>query len=58
MDKKDFYTVEEAAELLKVGKRSLEDELRDGNLKGSKRFSKWFILHSDLLEYIEKGKSK
>ena len=56
MDKKDFYTIDEACELLKVSKRSLEDEIRSGSLKASKRFSRWYILHSDLLTYIKGGK--
>ena len=58
MDNKDFYTVEEACERLKVSKRSLEDELRSGNLKASKRFSRWYIMHKDLLAYLQSGKEK
>jgi len=56
MEKKDFYTVEEACALLSVSKRSLEDELRSGNIKASKRFARWYILHTDLVAYIKAGK--
>lgn len=58
MEKKDFYTVEEACEMLKISKRSLEDEIRAGNLKARKRFAKWYIFHSDLLEYLKGGETK
>ena len=58
MSQKDFYTVDEVCELLKVSKRSLEDELRAGNLKASKRFARWYIMHKDLLAYIQAGKYK
>jgi excisionase family DNA binding protein len=53
---KEFYTVLEAAELLGVTKQTIEAAIRRGELVGSKRFNRWFILHSDLLEYIAAGR--
>lgn len=53
--KKDFYTVEEATEVLGMSKRSLEDEIRAGELKAYKRKSRWYIMHCDILAYIQSG---
>ena len=56
MNENDFYTAEQAAELLGCTKKVLEAKLRSGELVGSKRLNKWFVLRSDLLEYLEGGR--
>ena len=53
MEDKDFYTVEEAAQKMGVSKRSIEEAVKSQQLKGHKRFSKWYIFHQDLLEFIK-----
>lgn len=51
-----FYTAEQAANLLSSTKKVIEKKLRAGEVKGSKRLGKWFILRSDIIAYIEEGK--
>jgi hypothetical protein len=52
----DILTDEAAADLLKCHLKSLQKELREGKLKGTKRMGKWYILKSDLIDYIRSGK--
>lgn len=52
----DFYTAEEASAKLGCTKKILEAKLRAGELVGSKRLGKWFILRSDLIAWIEGGR--
>lgn len=47
-----IYTVEQAAEILQVSVNSVRSELKDGNIKGKKRFGKWYVLRSALIEYV------
>lgn len=56
MAENDFYNVEQAAELLGCTKKVLEAKLRAGEIVGSKRLNKWFILHADLMAYLEAGR--
>lgn len=51
-----FYTSEQIADLLGSSKKVIEKKLRNKEIQGSKRLGKWFILRSDLIDYIEKGK--
>ena len=51
-----FYTSEQLAELLGSNKKVIEKKLREKEITGSKRLGKWFILRSDLIEYIRQGK--
>ncbi len=51
-----FYTTEQIAELLGANKKVVEKKLREKEIIGAKRFGKWFVLRSDLIAYIEKGK--
>lgn len=46
---------EQVAEILNSSKKVVEKELREGKLKGYKRLSKWFVLKSDLIQYIRTG---
>lgn len=52
-----FYTAEQLAELLGSNKKVIEKKLRDKEIKGSKRLGKWFVLRSDLIDYIEQGRA-
>ena len=52
-----FYTSEELAELLGSNKKVIEKKLREKEILGSKRLGKWFVLRSDLIEYINQGKA-
>lgn len=52
----DFYTAAEVAEKLGCTKKILEAKLRAGEIIGSKRLGKWFILRSDLIRFIEEGR--
>ena len=56
MENREFYTLEQAMEMLELGRRTLEDEIRAGELKAYKRKSRWYILHSDLVKYVKTGK--
>jgi len=48
-----IYTVDTACDLLGVKPNTLRKELRKGKIKGHKKLNKWFILHSDVIEYIK-----
>lgn len=52
-----FYTTEQLADILGANKKVIEKKLRDKEIIGSKRLGKWFVLRSDLIDYIEKGRS-
>lgn len=52
---KEVYTTDEAATFLGIAKRTVEEEIRKGGLKAYKRFSKWYVFHNDLMEYIKQG---
>lgn len=51
----EILDAEKVAEMLNSSKKVVERELREGNLKGTKRLNKWFILKSDLIDYIKRG---
>lgn len=53
----DFYTLEDAAEKLKVTERYIRDQIASGELIAHKRGKRFYILHSDLVSFIEKGKT-
>jgi len=42
---------------LNSAKQVIERKLREGEIKGAKRLNKWFVLKSDLVKYIEEGKT-
>ena len=48
-----IYTVETAAEYLTIGTRKLTDTIRAGELTAYKKFNRWYILHSDIVEFIK-----
>jgi predicted site-specific integrase-resolvase len=49
----NIYTVKSAAELLKSNPQSIRRLINEGKLKASKKLNKWYILHSDILEYLK-----
>ncbi|MBL7815931.1 MAG: helix-turn-helix domain-containing protein [Saprospiraceae bacterium] len=52
----DFYTLEKAAEKLEVTERYVRDQIANGSLKAYKRGKRFYILHSDLIDFIRNGK--
>jgi excisionase family DNA binding protein len=48
-----FYTIEQVAERLNCNPRTARDLIKENKLKGYKKLRKWYVLHSDLLEYIK-----
>ena len=48
-----IYTLTELMEVLQVGERTLLDALRDGSLKGYKKFRRWYVFHADLEAFIK-----
>ena len=48
----EILNAEQVEEVLNYSKKVIERELREGKLAGHKRLSKWFVLKSDLIEYI------
>ena len=53
-----ILTSERAALLLDVSERYIEDALRAGELKGSKRASRWYVTSDDLMTWIKSGAKK
>lgn len=51
----EILTADKVADILNSSKKVVERELREGKMKGSKRLGKWFILKSDLIEYVREG---
>jgi excisionase family DNA binding protein len=53
---KDFYLIEQASQKLGVTVRYVRDAINDGELKGYKRGKRFYVLHTDLMEYVKSGK--
>lgn len=54
MEKKDFYTPEEAAEMLNSNVQTIRRLIKLGELKAYYKLRKYYILHSDLINYIKR----
>jgi excisionase family DNA binding protein len=52
----DFYTLEKASDKLEVTERYVRDQIANGELKAFKRGKRFYILHSDLIEFVKTGK--
>ncbi|MCH2043428.1 MAG: helix-turn-helix domain-containing protein [Saprospiraceae bacterium] len=52
-----FYTIDAASELLSCNPRVLRSKINTGELKAYKQLKRWFIFHSDLIEFIKNGNS-
>lgn len=48
----EILTSSKVAEMLEVSQRVVENKLRSGEMKGYKKFNKWFILKSDLIRFL------
>lgn len=57
MSSDNFYNVKDASEKLGCNERVLRSKLGKGEIKGYKRMNKWYILHSDIVAYIQAGKT-
>lgn len=61
-NEKEFYTVEQLAALLSITERTVLESIRNSEIKAYKRFKKWYVLHTDVLDFLyssdtnEKGK--
>lgn len=53
-----IYTLEQAAEVLNANVQVLRKKIKGGEIKAYKRLRKWYILHSDLVEYIKGGETE
>jgi excisionase family DNA binding protein len=49
------YSVQEAAQETSLSVPYLRNEIRDGNLKATRRGVRVLILHDDLIDYLKKG---
>lgn len=50
-----IYSLWEAAKLLKVSSEYVSKELREKRMTGYKRARRWYVFHSDLVEWIKAG---
>ena len=48
----NIYSVAEAAEKLKTNPPAIRKLIKNGELKAYKKLRKWYILHSEILEYL------
>ena len=48
----EILTSDRVAEILDVSKRVIEDKLRSKEMKGYKKFNKWYVLKSELIEFL------
>lgn len=48
----EILNADQVAEILNSSKKVVERELREGKMIGHKRLNKWFILKSNLIDYI------
>ena len=52
-----IHTVEDVSKTLKVSPETIRKLCRTGQLKAYKKLRKWFILESDLIDWIKKDLS-
>lgn len=53
--KDEVYTVEKLAAYLGCSDRIILEALRAGTLKGHKFAKKWYVLHSELVNFIKQA---
>jgi excisionase family DNA binding protein len=51
-NEKEFYTVEQLATLLSITERTVLESIRKAEIKAYKRFKKWYVLHTDVLDFL------
>ena len=54
MDKKEFYTTEEVAQLLNSNVQTVRNLIKTKQLKAYFKLRKYYVLHSDLINYIKR----
>ena len=55
---KEILTIEEAAEYLQIGKRSVYKLAKEGTIPGKKILNKWRFEKGSLREWVREGKGK
>jgi excisionase family DNA binding protein len=55
MMEKEILTIEEAADYLQIGKRSIYKLVKDGKIPGKKVLNKWRFEKKSLREWVSKG---
>jgi len=55
MVENEIYTLEKVAEKLDVSERYIRDQISNSELKAFKRGRRFYILHSDLVGFIQSG---
>ena len=55
---KEILTIEEAAEYLQIGKRSVYKLAKEGKIPGKKILNKWRFEKGSLREWVREGKVK
>ena len=58
MEEIKIYTLEEAAEILKVTRRSIYNYINEKKLRAVKVGREWRVSHKDLADFAYKGTSK
>lgn len=56
MNNDEIYTLDKLAVKLEVTERYIRDQIAAGELKAYKRGKRFYVLHSDLIEFIKAGK--
>ncbi len=54
-EEETLLSIETAAELLEVATQTVRKAITEGSLKAYKRFGRWYIFRSDVLDYIRSG---
>ena len=54
MDKKDFYSVDDVADIFGLNPVTIRRMLADGRMPGHRMSQKWRISHEQLNEYLKK----
>lgn len=51
----EIYNIEALTKILGLTERTIRQKLSSGELSGYKRFGQWYMLKSDLIEFIKYG---
>ncbi|NLA74118.1 MAG: helix-turn-helix domain-containing protein [Deltaproteobacteria bacterium] len=55
---KEILTIEEAADYLQIGKRSIYKLVKDGKIPGKKVLNKWRFEKESLREWVSNGEAE
>lgn len=53
MNTDNFYTVEEVAKKLNSNEQSVRRLINSNQLKATKKLRKWYVFHTDLVDFIK-----